>query len=71
MAAQNRSKLRINDIYIYMKRFLKFGEEIPSQKKVIKVQSRDFAFLLVILVPDHFGCIDEQEGVGIKARGWF
>ncbi len=30
-----------------------------------------FAFLLVILVPDHFGCIDEQEGVGTKARGWF
>jgi hypothetical protein len=23
----------------------------------------------VIWVPDHFGCIDDQEGVGIKARG--
>ncbi len=42
LAAQNRGKLRINDIYISIKRFPKFGEEIPSQKKVIKVQSIDF-----------------------------
>ncbi len=25
--------------------------------------------MLVIWGPDHFGCIDEQEGVGLKARG--
>jgi hypothetical protein len=42
LAAQNWSKLRINDIYMYIKRFQKFGEEIPSQKKVIKVQSIDY-----------------------------
>ncbi len=44
-----------------MKSFQNFGEKIP------KVEI--FAFLLVIWVPDHFGCIDKQEGVGIKARG--
>jgi hypothetical protein len=35
----------------------------PAKKKLF------FAFLLVIWVPDHFGCIDEHEVVGIKARG--
>ncbi len=39
LAVQNRTKLRINDIYIYVKSFPKFGEKIRSQKKVIKVQS--------------------------------
>ncbi len=26
--------------------------------------------MLVIWVPDYFGCIDEQEVVGIRAREW-
>jgi hypothetical protein len=59
----------INDHYIYIRSFPKFGEKIPSPKKLLRSKVEIFAFLLVIWVPDHFGCIDEQEGVGIKARG--
>jgi hypothetical protein len=42
LTAQKRSKLRQGVIYIYIRTFLKFGIKIRSQKKVIRVQSRDF-----------------------------
>ena len=40
MAVQFWSKLRGNDIYIYLRLFLKVGAKLPSQKKVMRVQSR-------------------------------
>ena len=37
--AQKRSKLSENDIYIYLRLFPKYGAKVPSQKKVMGVQS--------------------------------
>ena len=37
--AQKRSKLSENDIYIYLRIFPKYGAKLPSQKKVMGVQS--------------------------------
>jgi hypothetical protein len=40
VAAQFWSKLSQNDIYIYLRLSLKDGAKLPSQKKVVRVQSR-------------------------------
>ena len=37
--AQKRSKLSENDIYIYLRLLPKYGAKVPSQKKVMGVQS--------------------------------
>jgi hypothetical protein len=36
---KKRSKFSPNDIYIYLRLILKYGAKIPSQKKVVRVQS--------------------------------
>ena len=38
--AQKRSKLSENDIDVYLRLFLKYGAKLPSQKKIMRVQSR-------------------------------
>ncbi len=37
--AQKRSKLSENDIYIYLRLFPKYSAKVPSQKKVMGVES--------------------------------
>ncbi len=38
-AAQKRSKLWINDLYLYLRHLVQYGAKRPSQKEVIRVQS--------------------------------
>jgi hypothetical protein len=38
-SAQKRSNFSENDIDIYIRHFVKYGAKLPSQKKVIRVQS--------------------------------
>jgi hypothetical protein len=38
-SAQKRSNFSENDIDIYLRLFVKYGAKLPSQKKVIRVQS--------------------------------
>ncbi len=43
--AQKRSDFSENDIDIYLRLFLKYGAKLPSQKKVVSVQSWGVVFL--------------------------
>ena len=36
---KKRSKLWINDLYLYLRHLVQYGAKRPSQKKVIRVQS--------------------------------
>ncbi len=38
--AQKKSKLSENDTCVYLRLFRKYGAKLPSQKKVMRVQSR-------------------------------
>jgi hypothetical protein len=44
-SAQKRSNFSENDIDIYIRLFRKYGAKLPSQKKVIRVQSWGVVFL--------------------------
>ncbi len=53
-AAPKRSKLLLNDLYIYLRLFAKSGAKLPNQKKVIKVQSVVFVTFAVEIGPSSF-----------------
>ena len=70
MDAQKRSKLWINDLYLYLRHLVQYGAKRPSQKKVIRVQS-----LVSVIFAGEIGlrCLcrrKNNEGVGMKAQGW-
>ena len=70
MAAQKRSKLWINDLYLYLRHLVQYGAKRPSQKKLLGSKVEILSFLLGKSVQGLFVDPKTHEGVGMKARGW-
>ena len=67
-SAQKMSNFSENDIDIYLRLSRKYGAKLPSQKKVIRVQSWGDVFLAGDFIYVHFARMNSQEVVWIKAR---
>ncbi len=70
LAAPKRSKLSINDLYIYLRLFAKYDDKRTSQKKLLGPEVEILAFQLDKSLQGLFVDLQIQEGVGIKAWGW-